>query len=104
MSHASGGMLATLPRYQSSARLAPSVWRLNPSGLAPEAVAAFLRHALPPDGSVFQGVRRVPGGLPRVRRSEGTPETREDEDRLAERLVAALADSVGKHRRRARWT
>ncbi|QQR44848.1 asparagine synthase C-terminal domain-containing protein [Myxococcus xanthus] len=97
MSHASGGMLATLPRYQSLARLAPSVWRLNPSGLAPEAVAAFLRHALPPDGSVFQGVRRVPGALPRVRRSEGTPEIREDEDRLAERLVAALAVGVGKH-------
>ncbi|WP_095956788.1 asparagine synthase-related protein [Corallococcus macrosporus] len=94
MSHASGGPLAALPRYQSSARVASSVWRLNPTGLAPEAVAAFLRHSLRPEESVFQGVRRVPGALPRVRR--GT-EALADEDTLAERLVAALADRVGRH-------
>ncbi|MFP2961013.1 asparagine synthase-related protein [Myxococcus sp. 1LA] len=94
MSHASGGPLATLPRYQSSARVASSVWRLGPSGLAPGAVAAFLCHALRPEESVFQGVRRVPGPLPRVRRDA---EAHVDEDGLAERLVAALADSVGRH-------
>ncbi|GHG90266.1 asparagine synthase C-terminal domain-containing protein [Comamonas sp. JC664] len=94
MSHAPGGLLATLPRYQSSARLESSVWRLGPPGLEPEAVAALLRHALPPGASVFRGVYRVPGPLPRVRRATGsdTPE-----DRLAELLLAALARGVREH-------
>ncbi|AKQ69782.1 Asparagine synthetase [Myxococcus hansupus] len=90
MPHASGGLLATLPRYQSSARLESSVWRLAPSGLEPEAVAAFLHHALAPEASVFRGVRRVPGPLPHVRRAAEA----DSEDRLAELLLAALEQGV----------
>ena len=93
MSHASGGLLATLPRYQSQARLEPSVWRLGPSGLEPAAVAAFLLHALPPEASVFHGVRRVPGPLPLVRRAAGAY----SEDRLAELLLAALEHGVRRY-------
>ncbi|WP_426756395.1 asparagine synthase-related protein [Myxococcus sp. Y35] len=97
MPHASGGLLATLPRYQSPARMAASVWQLGPPGLEPEAVAAFLCHVLPPDASVFRGVQRVPVAPPRVRRGTGQGPGFPGEDALAERLLAALARAVGGH-------
>ena len=97
MSHASGGLLATLPRYQSADGLESSVWRLGPPGLEPGAVAAFLCHALPPGASVFRGVHRVPGGLPRVRRGTGPGADLVNEYALAERLLAALMLTVSQH-------
>ncbi len=98
MSHAPGSPLATLPRYQPrGAATVESVWRLAPEGLAPEAVSAFLRHALPPGESLFRNVGRVPVALPRVRRQEVPVGTPAGEDRLAEQLLSALSGSVGGH-------
>nr|WP_246357025.1 asparagine synthase C-terminal domain-containing protein [Pyxidicoccus fallax] len=63
-----------MPHYQPrGAAPEESVWRLAPEGLSPEAVAAFLRHALPPGESLFRNVTRERVALPRVRR-QGTTE------------------------------
>lgn len=95
MPQAPGGPLATLPRYlpREDAPTAESVWRLTPEGLDPEAVDAFLRHALHPEDSLFRDVGRMPVVLTRVRR--GTVSAA-DEDRLAEHLLSALAGTVGR--------
>ncbi|MFP2905245.1 asparagine synthase-related protein [Pyxidicoccus sp. 3LFB2] len=123
MSRSPRGPLGTLPYYRprDTAASEPSVWRLAPEGLAPWAVAAFLRHALLPWESLFQDVDRVPEVLPRVAREAVSPEAAgrlpsttpahpekdrltgapahpfEDEDRLAEQLLSALAGTVGPH-------
>ncbi|HZI08748.1 MAG TPA: asparagine synthase C-terminal domain-containing protein [Myxococcus sp.] len=100
-----GGPLATLPLYQpwGASRREESVWRLRVEGLEPGAVMAFLRHALPPERSLFRGVDRVPVPVPRLPR-EGGPAAEERpgedgprEDSLAEALLAALAGTVGAH-------
>ncbi len=64
------------------------MWWLDPGGLAPWAVAALLRHALLPRESLFRDVDRVLVTLPQVMRGA-------EEDRLAERLLSALAGTVG---------
>jgi asparagine synthase (glutamine-hydrolysing) len=96
VSHAPGGPLATLPRYlpREDAPTAESVWRLAPEGLDPGSVAAFLWHVLPPEESLFRDVDRMPVMLPRVRRGAAPAE---EEDRLAERLLSAIAGTV-RHR------
>lgn len=88
--------LATLPLYQPRDASEPpceSVWRLRLAGLAPEAVAAFLRHALAPGESLFRGVDRVPVTMPRLQREAGDVL----EERLGELLLAALSATVGAH-------
>ena len=95
MPHAPGGPLATLPRYlpRDDAPTAESVWQLAPEGLDPEAVDAFLRHALHPEDSLFRDVGRMPAVLTRVRRGTASAA---DEDRLAAHLLSALAGTVGR--------
>ncbi|MFP2923753.1 asparagine synthase-related protein [Pyxidicoccus sp. 3LG] len=102
MSHAPGdanGPLATLPHYQAHApeRSADSVWKHGPEGLAPEAVAAFLCHALAPGESLFRGVRRVPAKVPRVQRAAGATLSTVETDRLAEALYSSVFGTVGRH-------
>ncbi|MBZ4419729.1 asparagine synthase C-terminal domain-containing protein [Myxococcus sp. RHSTA-1-4] len=98
MFHAPGGPLATLPHYQP--RDAPpveSVWRLAPEGLDAWAVAAFLRHALPPGESLFRNVGRALVTPPRVRRQEVPVESPVEEERLTEQLLSALSVTVAGH-------
>ncbi|MCP3136644.1 asparagine synthase-related protein [Pyxidicoccus xibeiensis] len=96
MSHVPGdasGPLATLPRYQARAseQRVDSVWRLAPEALEPEAVAAFLLHALAPEKSLFREVSRVPVPVPRILR-EAVGETFSEEA-----LLTALSNTVGQH-------
>ncbi|MCE9668802.1 asparagine synthase C-terminal domain-containing protein [Myxococcus stipitatus] len=87
------GPLATLPGYRPvDAPASPtvgSVWEMRtgprPSwrgvtGLGPEAIAAALLHLLPAEASLFQGLRREPPPLPRLRRETGSTERTPTDD------------------------
>ncbi|MFY1830917.1 asparagine synthase-related protein [Myxococcus fulvus] len=66
----------------------PAAPRRDAGGLEPAAIAAFLNHALMPNESLFEGVRRVAPPLPRVHRSHHRQDGTELPTREGQALIA----------------